>query len=274
MLLAGPTASGKTALAIAIAAAQGRDVVNADALQAWADWRILTARPSPAEEAAVPHHLYGHLGWDEDWSVGHWLRGVAPFLQARPAPVIVGGTGLAFAALTEGLAEIPAIPEGIRAEARAAPAEALLAQLDERTKARIDTRNPARTRRAWEVLRATGRPLADWQDETPPPLLPPARAAAFRIDAPPQLLNARIEARFDAMISEGALEEVGANLLRDPSRPAAAAIAAPELSAHLRGEMTLAEARDRAVAATRRYAKRQRTWARARMGGWTPLPLS
>ncbi|MGR3541977.1 MAG: tRNA (adenosine(37)-N6)-dimethylallyltransferase MiaA [Hasllibacter sp.] len=274
VLIAGPTASGKSALALALAEAQGRTIVNADALQAWADWRVLTARPTAADEARAPHALYGHLAWEDEWSVGHWLRQVEPLLAMRPAPVIAGGTGLAFRALLEGLADIPAIPPEIRAEARRADPSRLLEQLDRATREGIDTENPARVRRAWEVLTATGTPLSTWQARTPPPLLRRGEAAAYRIETAPGDLTPRIEARFDRMLKDGALDEARGNLGRDPARPAARAIGAPELSAFLRGEISLEAARDRAVIATRRYAKRQRTWLRARMTDWTPLSLS
>ena len=273
VLLAGPTASGKSALALAIAAAQGRAVVNADALQVHAAFRVLTARPSPEEEARAPHRLYGHVPWGAPYSAGHWLREVRPLLAERPAPVIVGGTGLHFTLLTEGLAPVPDVPPEVRAEADAMPLDALLAGLDGPTLARIDPRNGARVRRAWEVLRATGRGLAAWQSETGPPALPLAAAHPLVLDPGRDALPPRIEARFDAMLGAGALEEIRAVAPRwDPALPAARAIGAPELMAHLRGEATLGEARAAAVAATRRYAKRQRTWLRSRMGGWTRLP--
>jgi tRNA dimethylallyltransferase len=273
VLLAGATASGKSALALAIAETQGRTVVNADALQVYARWRLLTARPGPADLARAPHALYGHLAADADWSVGDWLRALPPLLAADPAPVIVGGTGLYFTALTEGLAEIPPIPAAIRAEAEARLAArglaALLSDLDPATRARIDTANPARVLRAWEVLRATGRGLADWHAGTAPPLLPRARAQPVVLEVAPELLAARIDARFDAMMDAGALAEVAAELPRwDPARPSARAIGAAELAAHLRGEMELAEAVAAAKTATRRYAKRQRTWMRNRLADW------
>ena len=283
VLIAGPTASGKSALALRLAAAQGRAVVNADALQVHADWRVLTARPSPADEGAVPHRLYGHVPWGAAHSVGHWLREVAPLLAARPAPVIVGGTGLFFGALTEGLADIPPVPGAVRAEALARldadGLPALAAALDPATAARLDRRNPARVLRAWAVERATGRPLADWQDATPPPLLPPGAAERLLLVAPPDWLTPRIAGRMDAMLAGGALEEARALLPRwDVARaaglPASRAIGAAEIVAHLRGEATLEAARERAVIATRRYAKRQRTWFRARMGDWRPIPAA
>ena len=278
VLIAGPTASGKSALALELAARQGRAVVNADALQVFANWRVLTARPSPGEEAVAPHRLYGHVPGDEAYSVGRWLREVAGLLAAEPRPVIVGGTGLYFTALTEGLAEIPEVPEEVRREAgvrlESRGLESLVAELDAPTRARIDTANPARVLRAWEVLRATGRGLAAWQDETPPPLLPPERAACLLLEAGRDWLAERIERRFDAMLAAGALEEARANLAGwDPALPSAKAIGAAQLIAHLRGEMTMDEAREAAIIATRQYAKRQRSWFRARMRGWRPLAV-
>ena len=276
VLLAGTTASGKSALALAIAETQGRTVVNADALQVYARWRILTARPSESDLVRAPHALYGHLAADADWSVGHWLRALPPLLAADPPPVIVGGTGLYFTALTEGLANIPEVPAAIRAAAEARLAaggrDALLAELDAATRARIDTANPARVLRAWEVLRATGRGLADWQAATAPPLLPAAAAQRLVLDVPPVRLAARIAARFAAMLEAGALAEVAAELPRwDPALPSARAIGAAELVAHLRGELPLDAATAAAVTATRRYAKRQRTWMRNRLADWPRL---
>jgi len=276
VLIAGPTASGKSALAMDLAARDRRTVVNADALQVYANWRILTARPSPADEAALPHALYGHVPREAAYSVGHWLRDLAPLLQ-RPV-VIVGGTGLYLTALTEGLADIPPTPPAIRAEAdRLLAAEGLpsmLAALDPATAARIDSRNPARVQRAWEVLQATGRGLADWQADTAAPLLPLAEAQAIVLRPGADWLNARIHSRFDMMMSQGALEEVRAELpFWEPSRPSSRAIGAPELVAHLRGDLPLSDAVEAAKTATRQYAKRQRTWFRSRMGGWRTLSL-
>ena len=279
VLLTGPTASGKSALALAFAASQGRAVVNADALQVHDAWRVLTARPSVDDEAAAPHHLYGHVPWGMPHSVGHWLREVTPLLERDPAPVVVGGTGLFLSALTEGLARMPEVPPDVRREADAVLTargiKAMADALDEETRVRIDTRNPARVRRAWEVLRHTGTGLARWQDETGPPVLPFGDAAAFVIEAPKEILTPRIERRFDAMLAAGAAAEVAAVLPRwDPALPAARAIGAAELVAVSRGELTLAEARRRVVVATRRYAKRQRTWFKSRMAHWTHLPMS
>lgn len=276
ILIAGPTASGKSDLALRLAEADGRVVVNADALQVWSCWRVLSARPGAADLARAPHLLYGHRAPGEVYSVGHWLAEVGAVLARHPDPVIVGGTGLYLTALTEGLAEIPPTPADIRAEAdrRVARggADELAAGLDAATRARIDLRNPARVQRAWEVMQTTGRGLAAWQDETPPPLLPQARALCLRIDADRDWLAARIDARFDRMLGAGALDEVAAVLdIWDPAAPWAKAIGAPELVAHLKGAMPLAEAAGKARAASRQYAKRQRTWLRRRMGDWLPV---
>lgn len=276
ILIAGPTASGKSQLAMDIAARDGRMIVNADALQVYDCWRLLTARPSPQDEAALPHALYGHVPRDATYSVGHWLREVAPLLR-RPV-VIVGGTGLYLSALTEGLADIPPTPPAIRTEAdrriAAEGAAALLAELDPATAARIDRLNPARIQRAWEVQAATGRGLADWQDDTAPPLLPLARAEAVVLRPDVEWLNTRIDRRFDQMIAQGALDEARAALPGwIPTLPSARAIGAPELIAHLRGDMTLGAAIAAAKTASRQYAKRQRTWFRSRMGGWRGITL-
>jgi tRNA dimethylallyltransferase len=276
VLIAGPTASGKSALALELAARDGRVVVNADALQVYGCWRILSARPTPEEEAAVPHALYGHIGREETYSVGHWLREVAAFLT-QPV-VIVGGTGLYFSALTEGLAEIPPTPPEVRARADARrEAEgfaALLAEIDAATAARIDRNNPARVQRAWEVQAATGRGLATWQDQTGPALLPLSGVEALVLRPEVGWLDARIARRFGQMMDQGALEEVRAELPSwDPARASAKAIGAPELVAHLRGDCDLATAVAAATLASRQYAKRQRTWFRSRMKNWREVSL-
>ncbi len=275
VLLAGPTASGKSDLAMALAARDGRLIVNADALQVYGCWRILTARPSIADEAALQHALYGHIARDSDYSVGHWLREVVPLLD-RPV-VIVGGTGLNFSALTEGLAQIPPVPPDVRARGDALCQHdfaAMVAALDGETAARIDLNNPARVQRAWEVLQTTGQGLAAWQRQTPLPAVPRAKAEALVLRPETEWLNARIDRRFDQMIAMGALEEVRAELpFWQPTRPSARAIGAPELVAHLRGELTLPDAVAAAKLSSRQYAKRQRTWFRNRMKDWRELPL-
>ncbi len=273
VLIAGPTASGKSALALAIAQAQGGIVVNADALQVFDCWQLLSARPDADELAQAPHALYGHVPYTAPYSTGTWLREVTPYL-GRTRPIIVGGTGLNFTALTEGLADIPPTPDAVRAKANALPHAEKLAALDPDTCARIDTANPARVQRAWEVLEATGRSIAAWQDETPPPLLPIGEATALVLNAGKDWLNDRITRRFDQMLERGALDEVRA--LQgdwDPDRPSAKAIGAPELMAHLGGELTLTQARERSIIASRQYAKRQRTWFRARMKSWHQIDV-
>ena len=280
VLIAGATASGKSALALEIAASGGGVIVNADALQIYDCWRILSARPSIEEETQAPHFLYGHVDYRHNYSVGEWLRDVQTLLSDRNLrPIIVGGTGLYFRALTEGLADIPATPPSIRAEAdaiiRDGGLQNMLSELDTATLNRIDTLNPVRVQRAWEVMRSTGRGLAAWQDDTPPPLLPLTSCYPLVLDADKDWLNDRIALRFEKMIDMGALDEVRAMLPDwDPSRLSAKAIGAPELIAHLKGELTLSEAIEDSIIASRQYAKRQRTWFRARMKDWNHVTLS
>lgn len=283
VLISGPTASGKSGLALAIAEAQDRVVINADALQVHDAWRILTARPGAADMARVPHLLYGHVPRGAPYSVGHWLRDVTPLLDRHPNAVIVGGTGLYLSALTEGLAEIPPVPPAVRAEAntllRRRGLEALLAGLDPATATRIDQRNRARVQRAWEVLRATGRGLAEWQAQTPPPVLPPEQAWTLMLAPDRGWLAARIGDRFARMLAEGALDEARAALPhwppidRETAVPWTRAIGAPELVAHLRGKMSLLQAEESATLATRQYAKRQANWFRNRLGHWPRIDL-
>lgn len=282
ILLYGPTASGKSALALALAARMGAVIVNADALQVYRDWRILSARPSPEEEAAADHRLYGHVdAADPGYSVGRWLREVAAILaeaEAAARPVIViGGTGLYFTALTEGLSPIPEVPDAIR---RAVGERfdrdglgglvAALERQDPETASRVDRNNPRRVARALEVVEATGVGLADWARRTPPPLLPPDQARRLALSPEPAPLAERIARRFAAMLEAGALEEVRAVLARDldPALPALRAHGAPALTRYLKGEWTLERAADYATIETRQYAKRQRTWARNRFGDW------
>jgi len=276
VLIAGPTASGKSALALRIARQQGGVIVNADAIQVFENWRVLTARPSPEDEAAAPHALYGHVAYDADYSVGHWLREVEPLLNADSRPIITGGTGLYFTALTEGLADIPKTPPEVRELANEIISkqglDTLLSGLDDKTLSRIDQQNPMRVQRAWEVQQATGKGLAHWQDSTPPPLLPLGRCTAIVVEADKEWLTPRIDCRFDQMLDMGAMDEARANLDHwDPALLSSKAIGAPELIAHLQGTISLDEAREAATIATRQFAKRQRTWFRARMKTWSRL---
>ncbi|MEM5475080.1 tRNA (adenosine(37)-N6)-dimethylallyltransferase MiaA [Pacificibacter sp. AS14] len=282
VLIAGPTASGKSALALEIAEAQGGVIINADALQVFENWRVLSARPSIDDETRAPHALYGHVEHDFGYSVGHWLREAVPFLSGPKRPIFVGGTGLYFSALTEGLVEIPQTPEDIRAAGNARRADegnhlGLLAELDTEdaeTAQKVDRLNPMRVQRAWEVLRATGRGLAAWQAMTPPPALALEAAYPIVMDADRDWLNARIARRFQIMLDEGALDEAEANLATwDPSLPSSKAIGAPELIAYLQGQLTLQAAQEAATIATRQFAKRQRTWFRARMRQYHKISL-
>lgn len=279
LLIAGPTGAGKSARALE-EAERGGVIVNTDASQVYSGWRILTARPPAEEEGRAPHRLFGHVDPSMRHSVGDWLREAASVLdEAREAglrPILVGGTGLYFDALTRGLAAIPEPPAEVRAEIEAAlsgdglPAlSARLARDDPETAAGTDLRNPRRVARALEVLLATGRGLAAWRRETGPPLVPEAERIVILPDR--AALYARLDARFDAMLEAGALEEARAMLARglDPALPAMKAVGAPELFAHLRGEIGLDEATARAKQATRNYAKRQMTWIRNRMADWT-----
>ena len=276
VLIAGPTCSGKSALAIALAERLNGEIINADSMQIYAELRILTARPSPADEARVPHALYGHQPAAIPGSVALWRgQAVGAIAAARAAgrtPILCGGTGLYFAALTHGLAEIPDPGPAARQEARAllaaegAPSlHARLAKYDALTASRLRPNDGQRVARAWEVWRGTGRSLAEWQADAPQG----AAAGPFRgicIDPPRSDLREAIAERFAAMIAAGGVEEVAALLALglDPALPAMRAHGVPELAAHLRGEITLAEAQARACLATGQYTKRQATWHRGR----------
>lgn len=284
ILIAGATGSGKSALALGIAKEQGRAVVNADALQVYGCWRVLSARPTKADEAAARHLLYGHIDCATPYSVGGWLRDMARVLAAEtgPAPIIIGGTGLYFSCLTEGLVDIPPIPAALRTRSEEILASdgiaRLLADLDARdpeTAARVYRLNPKRVQRAWEVLEATGQGLTEWQASGPPPLMPLARCRAFVLDGPRDWLTPRLAARFETMWETGARDEVERNLaLMDTTLPAAQAIGAREIAAYLKGELSREEAIEQANIATRQYAKRQRSWFRNRLKSWVFLPLS
>lgn len=281
-LIAGPTASGKSALALALAEAIGGEVVNADSMQLYADLRVLSARPDEADMTAAAHHLYGVADGAEAWSVGRWLRAAGEALadiaaRGRPA-IVVGGTGLYFSALTRGLSDIPEVP----AQTRQAVGEmfdalgeeafrARLANIDPEAAARIERADRQRLCRAYEVAEASGRSLSDWQAERSAPLVPAWRGGV--IEPPREVLYARCDARVDAMLDAGALEEVRRLVSRglDPSLPVMKSLGVPELSAHLRGETSLEEAAHRLRQSTRNYAKRQTTWFRGQTRDWPRL---
>jgi tRNA dimethylallyltransferase len=275
VLIAGPTASGKSALAIALAQNAGGVIVNADSMQVYRDLRILTARPTAEEEAVVPHRLYGHVDAAVNFSAGHWVADAARVLAETRAqdrlPIFVGGSGLYFKALTRGLSAVPPIPAAIRQAVRARlerdGVEALHAELGQRdpvSAERLKPRDRTRIARALEVVEATGRSLIDWHRDGLPPLLPPGTFSALFLAPDRDQLYARIDARFDAMLKAGALQEVERLAARnlDPLLPAMKAHGVPGLIRHFKGEITLAEAAEIGRADTRHYAKRQFTWFR------------
>lgn len=272
ILICGPTASGKSSLALDIATHRGGQIINGDALQVFSDWRILTARPSDTDLKAARHKLYGHVAGHERYSVGAWLRDVAKHLDGE-RPIIVGGTGLYFTALCYGLADIPPVPPEIRAEADRKVAEqgfeTLLEQLDPDTAQNIDRQNPVRVQRAWEVLQATGEGLALWQSRTGPPLLDLKACQPFVMHAPPDWLNPRIAARFQQMLDQGLMDEARQNQPNwRANLPSAKAIGATELMEHLAGKLSQHDLATRVDTLTRQYAKRQRSWFRNRMKSW------
>jgi tRNA dimethylallyltransferase len=281
ILIAGPTASGKSALAVRLAQQLGGVVVNADSMQVYRDLRIITARPTPEEETAAPHRLFGHVDAAVNHSVGEWMREVGPVLRDVWAqgglPVVTGGTGLYFRALTEGLSQIPAVPEEVRAAVRAAsegvPTAALHDDLRIRDPATAATLRPTdrqRILRALEIFAATGRPLVSFHGEREGRLLDLAETVAVFLSPEREVVYSRIDARFDAMMSLGALEEVSALARRDldPALPCMRAHGVPWLIRALQGEMALPEAIERAKLDTRHYAKRQYTWFRHQAAGW------
>jgi tRNA dimethylallyltransferase len=275
ILIAGPTASGKSALALALTEKLGGTIINADSMQVYRDLRIITARPAPDEERRVPHRLYGHVDAAENYSVGRWCGEAAAALAESAAQshaaIFVGGTGLYFNALTRGLAAVPPIPAAIRDAVRArlvsegAPAlHTELAVRDPAAAARLQPGDRARITRALEVVLATGRSILDWHDNNKPASVDLARAAKVFLTPDRDELSRAVDARFDAMMAAGALEEVRALAARhlNPSLPAMKAHGVPWLIRHLKGEVTLAQAVERAKLETRQYTKRQATWFR------------
>ena len=276
VLIAGPTASGKSAAALALAEAIGGVVINADSMQVYRQAPILTAQPSAQDKARAPHLLYGHVGVRDAYSVGHWrsdaVAALAEVRAMKRTPIFVGGTGMYFMALTDGLADVPPTPPEIRDAARALlddiGVEALHARLTDRdplTASRLRPTDPQRVLRAFEVFEATGRPLADWQGVPAAPVLKDARIAAFVLDPPRPDLRARIAARFETMVDAGGLDEARSLEGLDPALPAAKLLGLRPLQALAGGTLTRAEALDAAITATRQFAKRQMTWFRHRM---------
>jgi tRNA dimethylallyltransferase len=292
VLIAGPTASGKSALALELAQKAGGVIINADSMQVYRDLCIITARPTPQQEALVPHRLYGHVDAAMNFSAGSWVadaaRALAEVRGQNRLPIFVGGSGLYFKALTRGLSAVPPIPAEIRERVRTRlerdGVEALhaeLAQRDPATAERLKPRDRTRIARALEVVEATGRSLTDWHRDGLPPLLPPGEFSALFLAPDRDRLYARIDARYDAMLAAGAREEVAALAARhlDPLLPAMKAHGVPALIRHIRGEITLDEAAVIGRADTRHYAKRQFTWFRHQLpefqwvkpeqaGGW------
>ncbi|MCK1358469.1 tRNA (adenosine(37)-N6)-dimethylallyltransferase MiaA [Bradyrhizobium sp. 199] len=275
VLIAGPTASGKSALALELALATGGIVINADSMQVYRDLRVITARPTDGEEARAPHRLYGHVDAAVNFSAGAWVADAAKALDEAKAearlPIFIGGTGLYFKALTAGLSVVPPIPaevrEAVRARLERNGAEALHAELtrrDPRAAERLNLRDRTRIARALEVVEATGRSLLDWHREGQPPLLPKDSFRAVFLAPERDELYARIDARFDAMLDTGALNEVERLAARnlDPLLPAMKAHGVPALIRHLHGELSLEQAAAIGRADTRHYAKRQFTWFR------------
>ena len=275
MLIAGPTASGKSALALTLAQKTGGVVINTDSMQVYRDLRVITARPTPAEGTLVPHRLYGHVDAAVNFSAGAWVADAARILAEVRAenrlPIFIGGSGLYFKALTRGLSAVPPIPaevrESVRARLERDGVEALHAELGLRDPAsaeRLKPRDRARIARALDVVVATGRVLTDWHREGLPPLLAPGEFSALFLTPERDQLYARIDARFDAMLAAGALDEVAALAARqlDPLLPAMKAHGVPALIRHLRGEIGRDQASEIGRADTRHYAKRQFTWFR------------
>jgi len=283
-LIAGPTASGKSRLAMQRARETGAVVINADSQQLYADLRVLSARPSVEDEAEIPHRLYGVADAADAWSVGRWSRAVMNLLaelaaEGRPA-LLVGGTGLYFNALTKGLADIPPVPADIRDAVQAefdAEGEAVfrrrLAEVDPAAEAAIFPADRQRLVRAFSVHRASGRALSHWKADTRP-LLAPDSYDALVVEPPRERLYASCDARVDMMMAQGALDEVRALVARDlpPELPAMKAVGVRELAAHLEGELSLEDAVAAVKQSTRNYAKRQLTWFRNQQRDWLRHP--
>ncbi len=282
-LIAGPTASGKTALALTLAGEIGGEIVNADSMQIYRDLPVLTASPTAEERARAPHHLFGVVDAAEAWSVGRWQRTALQVLdeiaaRGRPA-ILVGGTGLYFRALTQGLADMPVVPDAVRDAVTEAfdregegPFRDRLAAVDPAAAARIEVGDRQRLVRAMSVAEVSGRALSDWQADTTPALAADAWRGVV-LDPPRDALYARCDSRLTTMVENGALGEVAAlaNRRLDPALPALKAVGYRELAGHVAGELSLEEALSAAQQSTRNYAKRQSTWFRNQVPGWNRL---
>lgn len=267
LIIAGPTASGKSALALALARAYGGTIINADAMQCYQELRIITARPSPEDEDQVPHRLYGVCAADEPANAAWWRQAASAEMEQAEIPVLCGGTGMYFSALVKGIANIPEPGEAARLEARTLLAEigpaALHARLDAETAARLKPQDSQRIARAYEVLKGTGKGLAYWQNQ-PTSGLQGWHLKMILLDPPRPDLRTALAMRFEAMLKAGAVEEVRALLELDlpPGLPLLRAYGVPELTAYIRGQITLEEAKEQTVLASFQYTKRQMTWFR------------
>ena len=284
LLLAGPTAVGKSEIAALLAERLGGEIISVDSMQVYRDLRVLTARPDHEDEAKAPHRLFGHVDGAVNYSAGLWLADVSHALNETKRqgrlPIFAGGTGLYFKALTQGLSTIPQVPEEVRAKVRARAAGVVVAELhaslmrcDPATAARLRPTDPQRILRALEVFEATGKSLVSFQNERAPPLLDAKDVFAVFLTTDREELKARIDVRFDAMLQAGALKEAARLRARrlDPALPVMRAHGVPHLIAHLNGDLSLAEAARRAKLDTARYAKRQLTFARHQLASflWT-----
>lgn len=278
-LIAGPTASGKSALAIAVAERHRGTVINADSAQVYCDLRVLSARPSAEEEARVPHRLFGHVDGGEDYSAARWAAEARAAIDTTLAegrlPVLVGGTGLYLRTLLDGIAPVPEIDPAIRAEVRAlavAEAHADLARLDPQAAGRLRASDTTRVARALEVVRSTGRPLAEWQAAREGGIADRIHLAPLILLPDRAWLVERCDRRLEAMFAGGAIEEVAALLAREdlsPDAPVRRAIGVPQIAAYLQGEIGREQALAESRLATRQYAKRQYTWFRNQPpAGW------
>ncbi len=273
ILISGQTASGKSHLAIQIAEEKGGTIINADAIQVYNNWRVLTARPSLADESRINHKLFGYIDGTAEYSVGTWIKEIKEILSIDTRPIIVGGTGLYFSALTNGLVDIPEISDSIRQEAnkriKKNGFESLVKEIDPETSQKIDINNPVRVQRAWEVLRSTGRGLNSWHNETPKPTLDLRMCKAILVHGEVSIINKRITKRFDQMMEKGLIQEAESNLANwNKFHPSSKAIGAQELIAFLNNHISKDQLREQIIIATIQYAKRQRTWFRSKMKNW------